>query len=323
MRFLLFSLFLFCVQLSNAQVTDSIKTKEALIAEKATKTDRLTDIKAQIDALAAETKKLEYDILLLDDEILPWPRWSNSFSGTLGFNSVNTENWFLTGIPSLNSTTINVVSNGFVMLEHLKWYWKTDYRANFGWLKFNNKDLPDDGDVFKTTTDIFQAKSIFGWRLSEKLFFASGVYYRSALLDDNFNNPAYLTIAAAGLTWKPIPNMMIDLVPVTYNWIISDDDEAFASSFGNNLQVKYNRPLFKGLTWTTDLTVFASYKDTKALSNWTWYNMLSTNVKGLGIVLDTGIRGNRQEALAFDADADTKQFWWLLGLNYTFSIPNK
>ena len=323
MRYLSFFLFLLIsLQIGTAQEPIT-KTKAAMQTERDTKAKRVGEIKTQLDALAAEQKNLEYEILLLDDEIIPWPRWSNNFSGTLGFNSVNTENWFLRGAPSIASTNINVASTGFVLLEHLKWYWKTDYRGNLGWLKFNNKDVADDSDAFKTTNDIFQAKSIFGWRIQEKLFFATGLYYRTSLLDDKFNDPGYLTIAAAGLTWKPVPNLVIDIVPLTYNYVIAKDNVLYESSLGNNLQITYNRPLFKGLIWTTDLTAFTSYKDTKQLSNWTWFNMLSTNTKGLGLVFDIGVRANRQEALAFGAAEDTKQIWWMLGINYVFSVAKK
>lgn len=322
MRLLSFLLVLCCGQFLNAQ-TDTTKTIAELQTVRVSKAERLATIATQIKTLAAEKKALDYEVLLLDDQIIPWPRWTNGFSGTLGLNAVNTNNWFLRGAPNITSTTINVASNGFVMLEDLKWYWKTDYRTNLGWLKFNDKDIPDDNNDFKTTNDIFQAKSIFGWKIKEKLFFASGLYYRTSLLDDKFNNPSYLTIAAVGLTWKPVPNLVVDIAPATYNYIISRDDDSYISSFGNNLQITYSYPIFKGLTWKTDLTAFTSYKDTKALSNWTWFNMLTTSVKGLGLVFDVGFRSNRQEALAFGSEEDAKQVWWMLGLNYAFSLSKK
>lgn len=322
MRCLLFTLCLFGIQFLSAQITDTTKTKAELQIERDAKAERLATIAKDMAAMAAEKNVLDYEVMLLDDELLPWPRWTNSFSGSIGLNSVNTKNWFLMGSPNTKSTTINFASNGFVLLDNLNWNWKTEYRTNLGWLKFNDKDIPDDVDKFKTTNDLFQASSVFRWKITEKLLFGSGVYYRSSLLDGKFNNPSYLTIAGIGLTWKPVPNLMIDIAPATYNWVISDDD-AYLSSFGNNLRLTYSYPILKGITWKTDLTAFTSYKDTKALSNWTWYNMLTTNVKGLGLVFDIGFRGNRQEALAFGAAEDTKQVWWLLGVSYAFSIQKK
>jgi len=305
------------------QARDTIRSKEKLQAERDLKAAKLGEVQAQIEALSAEQTTLAADILLLDDEILPWPRWSNNFSGTLGFNLVNTENWFLRGEPSISSTTINAASTGFVLLEHLKWYWKTDYRASLGWLKFDNKDLTEDINEFRTTNDVFQAKSIFGWRIQEKLFFSSGLYYRTSLLDNKFNDPGYLTFAAAGLTWKPVPNLVIDIAPLTYNYVITNEDDLYQSSFGNNLQITYSYPITKSLIWKTDLTAFTSYQDTQALSNWTWFNMLTTSVKGLGLVFDIGFRSNRQEALAFGAAEDARQMWWMLGINYAFSVAKK
>lgn len=323
MKFLPILLLLFSIQLLPAQTTDTTKTKAELQAERTTKAERLAAVATQIQTLSAEQKALDHEILLLDDKIIPWPRWTNGFSSGFGLSAINTKNWFLRGAPNVNSININFSSSGFVTLDNLKWYWKTDYRANLGWLKFNDRDIEDDGDKFKTTNDLFMAQSQFGWKLKEKLFFSSGLYYRTSLLDGKFNNPSYLTIAAAGLTWKPVPDLVVTMVPATYNYIISKDDDSYISSFGNNLQITYSHPIFKGLIWKTDLTTFTSYKDTKALSNWTWYNMLTTSIKGLGLVLDVGFRGNRQEALAFGIEEDAKQLWWALGINYSFSVPKK
>ena len=103
--------------------------------------------------------------------------------------------------------------------------------------------------------------------------------------------------------------------PLNYNFVFSDGGFDYKSSVGAKVVADYKREIVKGLNWTSNLSAFISYQG-KNLSNWTWINGLTTSVKGFGIGLDFGLRGNKQEALAAGRTDNPLQTYWVFGLTY-------
>jgi hypothetical protein len=92
----------------------------------------------------------------------------------------------------------------------------------------------------------------------------------------------------------------------------------------------YTREFSNGISFKTNLSAFLSYEEADR-SNWTWTNSLNYTLwKGIGIGLEGGLRGNRQETLDYeinvlgneDATFDTidnkLQSYFLLGVSYKF-----
>ena len=161
--------------------------------------------------------------------------------------------------------------------------------------------------------------------------------YRSTLLN-KFNNPGFLDLGV-GATWTPIPNAVVVIHPLNYNFIIADSDVQYTSSLGAKIVADYSRALPAGIAWKTNLSGFLSYEGAD-LSNWVWTNGLSFTVwKGLGVGFDFGFAGNRQlsynnflarpESVAagltsdnfsledLGSDDNPLQRFWVLGLSYS------
>ena len=181
------------------------------------------------------------------------------------------------------------------------------------------EDVPDDDDSFKPTSDVLNARSIFGWRLSRTLALSSMTEYRTSLLNGRFNNPGYLDIGSLGLAWTPTPNFSAVLHSLNYNFVFSRGDFNFEGSLGAKLVVDYEQVLAKGIAWRSNFSAFTSYKDFNELSNWTWSNNFSTAIKGFGVGLDLALRSNKQESRAAELADNPLQFFWVLGVSYNLS----
>lgn len=183
-----------------------------------------------------------------------------------------------------------------------------------GWLKFNDRDDPTDNSDFNVSADALGANSLLGYRLSEVLALSALADYHTSLLDDRFNNPGYLDLGA-GVTWTPVKDLVVVVHPLNYNFIFSDSDFDYQSTFGAKVLVDYKHNLAKDLAWKTNLSAFASYEGFD-YSNWTWTNGITTAVKGLGMGIDFGLKGNKQEALAAGRTDNPLQTYWIVGLSY-------
>ena len=153
------------------------------------------------------------------------------------------------------------------------------------------------------------------------------VEYRSSILS-NFNDPGYLDVGVGG-TWEPAKGLYVVFHPLNYNFVFADSETIFESSFGLKFVADYSREFSNGISFKTNFSSFISYESSN-LSNWTWTNSFSYTIwKGIGIGLEGGLRGNRQETLDFtinniDPDAtydsidDKLQSYFLAGISYKF-----
>ena len=287
--------------------------KEALEAEIAAKKDSLS--------------RIEGDIKNLQGQIDDLPGWHVGGNGTVGINLSRFENWFQKDIPNSDGGAIGITLNGFANYDDPKQYWRSAAALNLGWVKFDDKDDPDDEDGYRQATDIFNISSLYGRKLSKIIAATALMEYRSSILND-FNNPGYLDLGV-GFTLEPAKDLFIVIHPLNANIIFSESESVYESSMGAKIVADYSKEFSNGISFKTNLSSFLSYEDTNR-SNWTWTNSFSYTLwKNIGIGLETGLRGNKQETLdytiknvdenaTFDTIDNELQWYFLTGISYKF-----
>lgn len=289
------------------------QTLEELKELKKQKEDSVSGIQGRIDDLQGKI-----------DE---FPGWKFGAFGTIGGSISEFNNWYAQEFPNNSAGRIGVTVNPFAKLDREKYFWYNNAQINIGWVKFDDKDDPDDQDGWRQSNDVFNLTSLFGYNIAPKLAASTLLEYRSTILS-NFNDPGYLDLGV-GITWKPISGLVVVAHPLNYNFVFSSTDEIFVSSFGAKLLATYDKSLGK-FNWKSVFSAFLSYEDSN-LSNWTWTNNFSYKVwKGIGLGFEFGLRDNRQEALnyavntlgetdaTFDSIDNDLQTYWLFGLTYDF-----
>lgn len=291
------------------------QTMEELKEAKKAKEDSVSAIQGRVDALQE----------LIDE----YPGWKVGAFGTVGGSLSQFNNWYAQGVPNNSAGRIGITVNPFAKLDREKYFWYNTAQINLGWVKFDDKDDPNDEEGFRQSNDVFNLQSLFGYSLTEKLFASTLLEYRTTLLS-NFNDPGYLDLGV-GITWKPISQLTVVVHPLNYNFVFSSGDSVFDSSFGAKLLATYERKI-GGLDYKSNFSMFQSYKSSN-LSNWTWTNVFSYKVwKNIGLGFEFGLRDNKQEALnfainntpegetlpTFDTVDNKLQTYWLLGLSYDF-----
>lgn len=289
------------------------QTEDELKAAKSAKKDSINAIQARVDALQAQIDAL--------------PGWKKGAFGTIGGSISNFNNWYAQGIPNNSSGNIGFTVNGFANLNQDKFFWRNSGNINLNWVKLDDEDDPDDEDGFRQATDVFQITSLYGRKISEKFAISALGEYRTTILS-NFNDPGYLDLGV-GATWTPIPDLVVVIHPLNYNFVFSKEDNIFESSLGAKIVADYTRQI-GAVSFKTNLSMFQSYKSGD-LSNWTWTNSFGYTLwKMIGVGFDFGLRSNKQEALnyaintlgndmeTFDTIDNDLQTYWTLGLSYKF-----
>ena len=289
------------------------QTKEELEAAKASKTDSIAAIQSRADAIQAQIDAL--------------PGWKVGAFGTIGGSFSGFNNWYAQASPNNSAGAIGFTVNGFAHRDEPKYFWKSDLTLNLNWVKFDDKDDPNDETGFRQATDVFNISSLYGRKLSEK-FAASGLMeYRTTILS-NFNDPGYLDLGV-GVTWTPLKDLYVVIHPLNYNFVFSSGDSIFESSLGAKIVADYSKELGP-VNFKTNMSIFQSYKSSN-FSNWTWTNSFSYTLwKMIGIGFDFGLRDNKQEALnyalntlgdtnaTFDNIDNELQTYYTIGISYKF-----
>lgn len=291
-----------------ASISMNAQTVEELKAEKAKK--------------SAEAAKLQGEANALQAKIDAFPGWKFGAFGTIGANFSGFNNWYSNAVVNSSSANVGVTVNGFANLDQEKFFWRNSGSLNLGWVKLDDKDDATDDPDFNATTDVFTLTSLYGYKLSDKIAVSALGEYRTTVLE-NFNDPGYLDFGL-GFTFTPIKELVVVVHPLNYNFVFSDGISDYESSLGAKIVADYNKTVGK-FKFRSNLSAFQSYKSSD-LSNWTWVNSLGFNIwKGIGVGLESGLRGNKQEA--FNAagaigelsDTDNElQSYWLAGLSYGF-----
>lgn len=304
---LFLSFFLFTLTFGFAQ------TKEELEAEKSAKQDSIKAIQGRLKAVQGQLDAL--------------PGWRTGAFGVIGGSFSNFNNWYAQGTPNNSSGSIGISFNGYANLIEDKFFWRNGLTTNLNWVKFDDKDDPDDDDSFRPTTDVFNLTSLYGRNISKNIAASGLLEYRTTLLN-NFNDPGYLDLGV-GFTWTPINDLVVVVHPANYNFVFSDDDTIFESSFGAKILADYTKQI-GNISFKSNLSMFQSYKSSD-LSNWTWTNSFGYTLwKKIGVGFDFGLRSNKQEALNYaintlgdslallDTVDNDLQTYWTLGLSYKF-----
>lgn len=286
------------------------QTDEELKATKAEK-------EAEVAALEGQVATLKGEIAAIDKQLVILPRWETGAFGVIGLDINRFNDWLGRGAQSnTSSANISVALNGKANLFTEKSFWRNAVNVNMGWIKFDDKNDPDDDDDFKNSADAINLTSLYGYKLSDKIAISTLGEYRSTILD-NFNNPGYLDVGV-GATWTPLTNLVVVVHPLNYNFVFSDGDATYQNSLGAKIVGDYTAEIAKGVNWKSNLSIFMSYEDVENLSNWTWINGLGFNVwKGIGVGLELGLRKNKQEALAAELTDNPLQMYYILGLSYS------
>jgi hypothetical protein len=300
----------FAIALCIGMSSMNAQTVEELKAQKAEK-------QAAADALQAEANAIQAQIDAM-------PGWKIGAFGTIGGSLSEFNNWYAQGTPNNSSGNIGFTVNAYANLNQEKFFWNNSLNVNLAWVKLDDKDDPTDSDKFREATDVFNFTSLYGRKLSEKFAISGLVEYRTTLLS-NFNDPGYLDVGV-GATWTPIPNLIVVMHPLNYNFVFSDMDTVFESSLGAKIVADYTRKI-GAINFKTNLSMFQSYESSD-LSNWTWTNSFSYTLwKMIGVGFDFGLRQNKQEAVNFNLaqgnagttfdNVDNKlQSFWTFGLSY-------
>lgn len=289
------------------------QTEEELKATMANKQDSIAALQGRVDAIQAQIDAL--------------PGWKVGAFGTIGGSFSGFNNWYAQETPNNSAGTIGFTVNGFANRDESKYFWRNALTLNLNWVKFDDKDDPDDQNGFRQATDVFNISTLYGRKLSEKFALSGLAEYRTTILS-NFNDPGYLDLGV-GATWTPVKDLFVVIHPLNYNFVFSSGDSIFESSFGAKIVADYSKDLGP-INFKTNLSLFASYESSD-LSNWTWTNSFSYTLwKKIGIGLDFGLRDNKQEALnyaintlgdpnaTFDNIDNDLQTYYTLGLSYKF-----
>ena len=292
-------------------VIGQAQTAEELKAEQAPKKAEIAALQAEVDALQSKINAI--------------PGWKKGAFGTIGANLSGYDNWYSKGKPNSATGNIGFTVNAFANLLEEKYFWRNSANVNLSWVKFDDKNDPDDNADFQEGNDVLTISSLYGKKLSDKFAISTLGEYRTSVLS-NFNDPGYLDLGV-GATWTPIKDMVVVIHPLNYNFVFSNGDSMFESSLGAKIVVDYSKQL-GAVKFKTNYSTFQSYKSSN-FSNWTWTNSFGYTLwKGIGVGFDLGLRKNKQEALnyglvddsalTFDTIDNKLQTYWVFGLNYGF-----
>ncbi|WP_299016297.1 DUF3078 domain-containing protein [uncultured Polaribacter sp.] len=276
------------------------------------------ELKKELSEKKSSISKLQGEANGIQAKLDALPGWRKGAFGTVGASLSGFNNWYARTAPDASAGNIGITLNGFANLIQDKFFWRNSANVNLGWVKLDDKTIQGDED-FEAATDVFTITSLYGRNLSKTWAVSGLAEYRTTIID-NFNNPGYLDIGA-GLTWTPTSHLVVVMHPGNYNFVFSNGNSVFESSLGAKIVADYTNQ-YGDLSVKSNLSVFQSYESSD-LSNWTWTNSFGyTLYKGIGLGLEVGLRGNRQEAANFQgvalSDADNKtQSYWLFGINYS------
>ena len=294
------------------------QTLEELKAQQAPNKDSIATLQAKLNPIQARVDAIQVKIDAL-------PGWKKGAFGTIGVNLSGFDSWYSKGKPNSSAGNIGFTVNAFANLLQEKFFWRNSANVNLSWVKFDDKDDPSDNNEFQEATDVFSITSLYGRKLSDKFAISTLGEYRTTILS-NFNDPGYLDLGV-GATWTPIPDLVVVIHPLNYNFVFSKDESSFESSLGAKIVADYTKKI-GAVNFKTNLSAFQSYKSSD-YSNWTWTNSFGYTLwKGIGLGFDLGLRKNKQEALnfalvdepgaTFDNVDNKLQTYWMFGLNYSF-----
>lgn len=304
-----------------AQSVEELKAKKSeLVAKQAAE-------QAEADAFNGEIADLGKQIELLTP-------WQTGLSGLVGLNFNSSNNWAANANANSSSSALNLGVSAFANNIKEKTFWRNNINANISWQGLDNNTNDDDGGtgfLESRNGDLLVGSSLYGLRFTPSLAATALVDLNTSVF--SFLSPGTIDLGV-GATWTPttVPNLVVVVHPLTYNWAFSGMDAVESQgAFGAKVKATYNLMLPGGVSWSSNLGAFVPYNNDETLVtflneegveetsaetqfSYTWIN--SFNIadlwKGVGVGFTVGIR---QAGLEYPPGL---QSYTALGLTYGF-----
>jgi len=293
--------------------------------------ETLEELSTMLADRQAVKEGIDKEIADLDKRIKEFPGWTKGLGGTVGFNFGGANDWFGQDIENSSSSGFGLDVGGYANNNGDGYFWHNGLKIAYTTTKTTIQDLNDDGSLdpeqeLTNNASYFNLKSIGGKELFSNVFASAEANYETTF--NKFNDPGTLTFSA-GLTWKPINDLIVIIHPLAYQINFPSGDLASAS--GAKIGATYTGEIYPGVAWTSDLNAFLAYggSDEKArpdgelfsagdLSNWTWFNTFAVKdvFKGIGVGASLGLRNNKQLGFAKGISDPGLQTIYTLGLSY-------
>jgi len=99
-----------------------------------------TDLFIQKDSLNTIQKRVDATQKKID----AFPGWKKGAFGTIGGSVSDFNNWYSQKSPNNRSGKLGVTVNAFANLDTDSFFWKNAANLNLSWVKFDDKDKPND-----------------------------------------------------------------------------------------------------------------------------------------------------------------------------------
>jgi len=310
---------------------------------------------------AAQAEKMamhdaaQAEIDALQGLIDKFPGWKFGGYGSLGYDGIRNNNWFGISNPNSSQGALNLGFGGTARLDQEKFFWDNLLGVKLARTGAFEVAGEEGTKSVILTNNFLELNSTAGYKIAPKWAISAGLNWISTVLERetdikyNFalNEPGKATISA-GITWLPITNLRVDIHPLGFqkNW-----PGTLSSMAGAKIGATYTAQILPSIGWSSRLDAFVPYSGagdvsfdytdaagaaqklvknygTGDLTNWQWINTFTTNIwKGIGVVAELGLAGNRQQAdlnrvgASADgvvADDNPMQSYYSLGLGYTF-----
>lgn len=313
------------------------ESKEELQAMKAEKASELAKLQSELDAINGKIAKI--------------PGWRTGGVGVVGVDFNGNNNWYALSSPNTISNGIGIGFNGYANNIQEKFFWRNLLNVTVQrTLTKIDRSQPEGVVALSEGLDL---SSLYGYRLNPKIAVSAEGKFTSSIVSYDAENkkyatslfdPAKLTVSA-GVTWTPTDALVVLIHPLGYekNW-----PGEFISSPGAKIGATYAAKIYKGISWSSNLSLFIPYSGEQTvdyelenttfpvtyagtdLVNYTWINGFSAKIlNGIGVALNIGLRGDNQIAdqrILLNADDPAGvsvnefkiQSYYTLGLAYTF-----
>lgn len=251
--------------------------------------------------------------------------WKTGGDLILNLAQTSLTNWASGGE---NSVAVNGLVNIFANYKKDKTAWDNTLNIGYGLLRQGEET------GFKKTDDKFDFLSKYGRKVTESLYYAALINFRTQLTEgknyttnphtkiSNRFAPAYLTIAI-GMDYKPNSYFSAFVAPVTGKMtFVTDADlsaagafgvtpgEKSKSEFGGYIRVIYSKNDFSGefmknIGFTTKIDLFSNYLDKPQNIDVNWETLLTMKVnKYISMSLNTNLIYDDDINIAKDTDND-------------------
>lgn len=208
--------------------------------------------------------------------------WKKGGTGAITFNQVGQKNWAAGGDPSISFL---FSLNYFFDYKKDKHLWQNKVGGDYGVQKIK-------GQSFRKNTDRFEYQTKYGYKVSEKWYFASLASFRTLFsptytFDDDGNkvqkisnilSPAILEVGA-GMDYVPNEYFSLFMSPIASKMIFVTDNnianiaggnpawnihgtrigENFNGQFGAMIIANYKQEVFKNVTIGSTLKLYKDY----------------------------------------------------------------